>query len=91
MIENPNQQMEIQIENEAAFIPDQVIRAGNVFGTEEVTLRKDTVRNFKPSSHYAVIHYVYNGKEVQNFYRYGVWASGTNDIPRFQVSGLLSG
>lgn len=91
MIEKPNQHMEIQIENELPFIPDHVIRAGNVFGTEELTVRSDAVRNFKPTSHYAVIHYVYDGKETQNFYKDGVWARGTNDMPRFRVSGLLSG
>lgn len=82
--------VEIQIDGAPPFVPEKVIVAGKVYGVKETTQPADTVRSFKPSSCYSTIHYVFNGLEVQEFYRRGEWVRGTNSVPRFCVSELLS-
>ena len=81
--------LEFQIDDNTPFVPDSIIYVGTLLGMEEKTKDGDRYKSFQPSSCYSVIHYVCNGKEVENFYRRGVWEDGEEYL-RFHVSGLLS-
>jgi len=89
IIEEPNTKMEIKIDNNQPFVPDKVIKVGNVFGMRETTLPDDEIKGFEARSTYAVIHYIYKRLENELFFRDGIWESGADDMPRFCVSGLL--
>jgi hypothetical protein len=90
MLDSPENKMEIQIENEAPFVPDIIIEVGIVWGRQQID---DTVHGglkaYSTKSYYAITHYVYGGKETMLYYRHGIWESGTGDLPRFRVSELL--
>jgi hypothetical protein len=81
--------IEIQINNEAAFVPDEVFQIGNEYGTEEATQPNDKVRHYKLSSRMAIVDYIYQDKHNRNFFRSGKWEAGTNGMPRFVVSEIL--
>ena len=93
MIENPNGKMEIQIDDEAAFIPERVIRVGIEYGQKETTNDYSLVRTFEvePSKNRYIIHYVMGGMKIQNYYKRGRWETAEYGVPRFHVWELLNG
>lgn len=78
----------LQIDDGPPFIPDSITRAGFLFGQEE-NQNDDPVKSYHLTSQVVFAHYVYHGKEFQNFYRTGKWGK-FNDTPLFQMVGLLT-
>ena len=80
--------IEIQIDNDPPFIPDELLKCGTLFGTEEKTQIDDQIRSFVNKTSVAILHYKHNGLEHEYYCRSGVWEQPDTNTIRWHVSGL---
>jgi hypothetical protein len=81
--------MQIQIDDSSAFTPDVVLSAGYEHGFVEKTKPEDKVRGFICSTRFVILHYVYQGLEVKQYYKNGKWMMGEENMPLFHVTEAL--
>jgi hypothetical protein len=77
--------IEIQINDDAPFIPDEIIRADIEYGKTEITKEGDEVRAFIPETLVATIHYKKDGLEHLLFYTIARWETSDSGLPRLHV------
>lgn len=91
IMDNSKVRVEIQIDDEAPFVPDALCGdTGNTFGMYEPPGQdKTNIRGFLPKSSFATTHYIRDGLEVLLYYRRGTWTTTADGTHCFHVRGML--